>query len=377
MQPNSSPKPTEDAGPSPQSHTSLRFASIERPVTPPASLAKEKDSTPDDTGTEEAREPVPDEAAVSPVDNSRVSSPTNSSARQPRTRLRRPLPGPRPQWPLPNNPIRRRGPRPRNSQIRRRGASLKQRNGHSSNERQNTSVSRQILPHPDIINPVSQRPGDLSRQTEPLIVKEPALFLVYPIHSITSLDGQNPDTMPQLFPFHSIDVPTPPTVRGGPKGALQLIVRNSPYEPEFMPDWRVNTFWKDNVERVLGRETRDNWPNMMALIQEAEASFLEKGIPLILRPWNLAEIEIAARLKAWRMPDFVVGYLIGTPPPYLGIINAEQFGLWNLDEMNRIDEVHGGRGERSEDRQGRGGGRGKEEGEEEEVGEKMEADEEK
>lgn len=329
MEPSSSPKPTEDAGSSPQSHTSLRSAPIERPVTPPASLAKDKDSSPGDTGIEEARGPVPSEAAESPVDNSRVSPPANPSARQPGPRFRRPLPGPRPQWPLPNSPIRR------------RDASVNQRNDRSSNERQSTGGYRRILPRPGIINPVSQRPGDLSRQTVPLIVKGPTLFLVFPIHSITSLGGQNLDIMPQLFPFHSIDVPTPPTVRGGPKGALQLIVRNSPYEPEFMPDWRVNAFWKDNVERVLGREIRDNWPNMMALIQEAEASFLEQGIPLIYRRWNPTEIEIAARLKAWRMPDFVVGYLIGTPPPYLGIINVEQFGLWNFDEMNRIDEVHG------------------------------------
>jgi hypothetical protein len=118
-------------------------------------------------------------------------------------------------------------------------------------------------------------------------------------------------------------------------------MRTSPYEPDFTPDWRVNASWKDNVERVLGREVRDNWPNMMALILEAKASFLEQGSPLIQRRWNPAEIEIAARLKAWRMPDFVVGYLIGSPPPGLGITNVEQFGMWTFDEMNRIDGVHG------------------------------------
>lgn len=108
-----------------------------------------------------------------------------------------------------------------------------------------------------------------------------------------------------------------------------------------MPDWRANTFWKENVERVLGRELRDKWPNMMALIQEAKASFLAKGDPLIQRRWNLREIEMAARLKGWRMPDFVVGYLIGQPPSDLVMGNEEQFAIWGFDEMKRMDEVDG------------------------------------
>ncbi|KAI6775940.1 hypothetical protein HG530_002698 [Fusarium avenaceum] len=349
MEPSSSPKHTEDAGSSPQSHTSLRFAPIERPVTPPASLAKEKDSTPDDTGTEEARGPVPNEAAVSPVDKSRVSPPANSSTRQ-----LRPRPCPRPRQPLHNSPIRRRGYRPRNSQIRRRGACLKQRNDRSSNERHNTRVIRRILPR--LGASVNQRNNHSSNERQntggyqqilprpgivPLIVKKPTTFLVFPIRSITSPDDQNLVITPQCFLFHTMDVPTPPTIRGGPKGTLELILRTSPYEPDFMPDWRVNDFWKHNVERVLGREIRDNWPNMMALIHEAKASFLEEGSPLIQRRWNPAETEIAARLKAWRMPDFVVGYLIGQPPRHLGIIDSEQVVIWGLDEMNRIDAIHG------------------------------------
>ncbi|KAG5664879.1 hypothetical protein KAF25_008613, partial [Fusarium avenaceum] len=282
---DSSPKPTEDAGSSPQSHTSLRFAPIERPVTPPASLAKDKDSSPDDTGIEEARGPVPSEAAESPVDNSRVSPPANSSTRQP---------SPRPRQSLPNSPIRRRGSQPRNSQIKRRGASLKQRNDRPSNERQNTRVIRRILPR--LGASVNQRNNHSSNERQntggyqqnfprpdivPLIVKKPAPFLVFPIRSITSPDDQNPDITPQYFLFHTMDVPTPPTIRGGPKGTLELILRTSPYEPDFTPDWRVNAFWKHNVERVLSREIRDNWPNMMTLIHEAKASFLEEGSPLI------------------------------------------------------------------------------------------------
>ncbi|KIL92156.1 hypothetical protein FAVG1_04563 [Fusarium avenaceum] len=342
MEPSSSPKHTEDAGSSPQSHTNLRFALIERPVTPPVSPSKEKDSTPDEIGTEEAREPIPNEAAVSPVDNSRVSPPANSSARQPGPRFRRPLPGPRPQWSVPNRPIRR------------RDASLKQRNGHSSNERHNTRVIRRILPR--LGASVNQRNNHSLNERQnaggyrqilprpgivPLIVKKPTTFLVFPIRSITSPDDQNLVITPQCFLFHTMDVPTPPTIRGGPKGTLELILRTSPYEPDFMPDWRVNDFWKHNVERVLGREIRDNWPNMMALIHEAKASFLEEGSPLIQRRWNPAETEIAARLKAWRMPDFVVGYLIGQPPRHLGITDAEQVVIWGLDEMNRIDAIHG------------------------------------
>jgi hypothetical protein len=192
-----------------------------------------------------------------------------------------------------------------------------------------------------------------NRQTIPPIVKKPALFTGFPINPITPPMSQHPDIIPRSFLFYTIDVPTPPTRPGGPEGTLQLLTRTSPYEPDFVPDWRANAFWKDNVERVLGREFRDKWPNMMALIREAKASFLEKGDPLINRHWNLKEIEIAARLKGWRMPDFVVAYLIGQPPSDLVMGNEEQFGLWGFDEMKRIDEVDGmgGFGNNEEERE--------------------------
>jgi hypothetical protein len=306
MESNSPPEQTEDVGSSPQSYTSLRFAPNERPVTPPASFAKDKDSAPDDTSIEEARSSVPSEAAKSPVNSPRVSAPANSSTSQP---------GPRPRRPLPNSPIRQRGSRPRkplpNSPIRRPGASVNQGNDSSSKELENPPVGSRVLARPAIPS-IPARPANMSasptndhlnRQTIPSIVRQPTLFTAFPNNPITPPDGQNPDVRPRDFPFYTIDIPTPPTRPDGPEGTLQLLIRTSPYEPDYVPDWRANTFWKENVERVLGRELRDKWPNMMALIQEAKASFLAKGDPLIQRRWNLREIEMAARLKGWRMPD--------------------------------------------------------------------------
>ncbi|KAM0233567.1 hypothetical protein ACHAP5_010365 [Fusarium lateritium] len=334
MESNSDPKQTEDDGSSPQSYTSLRFAPVERrPVTPPASLAKEKEDSPDDIEIEEAGGSIPNEAAKSPVDNPRRHPPTNSSARQP---------GPRPRRPLPNSPIRQRNSQSRkplhNSRARRRNTSVQQDNDPSSNEPENPPVRPPGLPpgtfgistgladtytNPTYNNFTRQDPGPIVRGT-----------IVSPI-------GTNWPGAPDSHIFPIFDVLLPRSQPNGPAEVIRLLFRTSKHQPGFLPDWRVNAHWKENVERVLGRNYRDLWPNMMALISEAQASFDEKGPALIQRCWNQRETEIAARVKCWYMPNVVLWYLIGQPPKGLSMGYEPQFAIWAYDEIKRLDEVHG------------------------------------
>ncbi|KAM0327262.1 hypothetical protein ACHAPQ_007511 [Fusarium lateritium] len=333
MESNSDPKQTEDDGSSPQSYTSLRFAPVERPVTPPASLAKEKEDTPEDIEIEEAGGSIPNEAAKSPINNPRSRPPANSSTSRP---------GPRPRRPLPNSPIRQRSSGPRrplhNSRIRRHNTSVQQGNDPSSNEPENPPVRSPGLP-PDTfgistglanmsVNPTN---NNFNTQNPPLIVRGTI---------ISPLPAYGPDAPPNV-PFPTVDIPLPPTHPDGPAEVIRLLIRSSSHQPKFVPDWRVNACWKDNVERVLGQDYRDEWPNMMALIDEARASFKEKGNPLLQRCWNLRETQIAARVKCWYMPNFVVWFLVGQPPRGLAMGYEEQFAISAYDEIKRLDEVHG------------------------------------
>ena len=59
------------------------------------------------------------------------------------------------------------------------------------------------------------------------------------------------------------------------------------------------------------------------------------------RQWNLRELETAARLRAWRVPDWALASFVGSPSTVPGPYVLGQFADWAHDEMWRMEQMDG------------------------------------
>ncbi|KAJ4254483.1 hypothetical protein NW762_010082 [Fusarium torreyae] len=172
-----------------------------------------------------------------------------------------------------------------------------------------------------------------------------------PPHPATSSMSQPPLVVSSTpRPTFSI-LPPPATImhppwcpRGHPAGLVHTTFNpQNPVRQDYPPlDSRVDVHWPQNVGRVLGPEYVGVWPNLDSMVNEFEMVFRQNQgrVAALGRQWNLRELETAARLRAWRVPDWALAFLLGSPSTVPGPYLLNRFASWAHDEMWRLEQVN-------------------------------------
>lgn len=135
--------------------------------------------------------------------------------------------------------------------------------------------------------------------------------------------------------------PPPPPVGGRPPTAYLSVIRGNVANNGATPDWRANAHFQDNIERVLGREYRGRWPDMITMINQTRVHVSENGFNQLGRAYDERENEAAARLMTWGISNLIVLGLLGRPMVAVSPELLPQCEEWASDEKRRLEEVHG------------------------------------
>ncbi|KAF5022091.1 hypothetical protein F66182_5866 [Fusarium sp. NRRL 66182] len=138
----------------------------------------------------------------------------------------------------------------------------------------------------------------------------------------------------------------PPAHEGGPPTKIIVAVKrtNNFLKEKINGDKRISGDWKESVERVLGKDYVSKWQDVDAMVGDLWNNFCDKDIVRLDRAWTEKELEISARLTAWRVPQWAILTLIGCT--YV-VPNREllgKAGLWVLDEERRLDKIEAAEG---------------------------------
>ncbi|KAM0212680.1 hypothetical protein ACHAPA_002854 [Fusarium lateritium] len=100
---------------------------------------------------------------------------------------------------------------------------------------------------------------------------------------------------------------------------------------------QVNNNFTANVRRVLGEAYVDLWNSLEELVEEMIEDHTRAGGRVILnRPWMPEELEKAARLQVWEVPDEVIENILGWPNRALTDEEMEQANFFLMDETFRL-----------------------------------------
>lgn len=100
---------------------------------------------------------------------------------------------------------------------------------------------------------------------------------------------------------------------------------------------RVNDNFIANVRRVLGEEYVSLWNSLQEMVEHMLEDHNQGGGRVILnRPWTPEELEKAARLQVWEVPDEVVENILGWPNRPLTDEEKAQANFFLMDEMTRL-----------------------------------------
>jgi hypothetical protein len=100
---------------------------------------------------------------------------------------------------------------------------------------------------------------------------------------------------------------------------------------------RVNDNFIANVRRVLGEEYVSLWNSLEEMVDHMLEDHNRGGSRVILnRPWIPEELEKAARLQVWEVPDEVVENILGWPNRALTDEEKAQANFFLMDETNRL-----------------------------------------
>ncbi|KAF4971299.1 hypothetical protein FSARC_1818 [Fusarium sarcochroum] len=161
---------------------------------------------------------------------------------------------------------------------------------------------------------------------------------------VVSSTPSRPKTF-SMLPPPAIIMHPPWCPRGHPAGIIHTSFNpQDPIRHDYPPlDLRVNAFWQQNVGRVLGPQCVGTWPDVESMVNEFETIFRQQqgSVAILGRQWNLRELEICARLRAWRLPEWALVFWLGSPSTVPGPDLLRQFSAWAHDEMRRMEQVNG------------------------------------
>ena len=116
-----------------------------------------------------------------------------------------------------------------------------------------------------------------------------------------------------------------------------------PMEPNPLPiNYNVNYQWEENVQRVLGYVYSRRWPNLQTMVDDCEQK-KRTALPghyILDRVWTERDIETAARLRVWGVPNDVIEVLVGWPSVRPTEEDWLAAGLFMALEDDLIPPVH-------------------------------------
>jgi hypothetical protein len=88
---------------------------------------------------------------------------------------------------------------------------------------------------------------------------------------------------------------------------------------------------------VLGEDYVSLWSSLEEMVEHMQEDFNQTSGRVILnRDWTPEELEQAARLQAWQVPDVVVENILGWPNRSLTDQEKEQATYFLRDEVARL-----------------------------------------
>ncbi|RBR23200.1 uncharacterized protein FIESC28_03942 [Fusarium coffeatum] len=100
--------------------------------------------------------------------------------------------------------------------------------------------------------------------------------------------------------------------------------------------------WEENIQRVLGYVYSRRWPNLQTMVDDCKQKkrMALPGHYILDRAWTERDIETAARLRVWGVPNDVIEVIVGWPSVRPTEEDWLAAGLFMALEDDLIPPVH-------------------------------------